>query len=267
MQQSVRRILFFFLTLSTLVVSAQSTALPERPNPPRLVTDFTMTLSGEQQQLLEQKLRNYNDSTSTQIAIVVVKDLGLYEISDYAIALGQKWGIGQKDKDNGLLILWSTGNRKIYIATGYGMEEKVPDAIAKRIVNQLIVPYFREARYYEGLDLATSEIAARLSGTYQAEPIEEEGDGLFFFFLIFVLLIFVFIFLASKSRNNRFNDRNRGGGMMSGGGFYPPWIITHGGSGPSGWGNSGGGWDSGGGSDFGGFGGGDFGGGGAGGDY
>jgi uncharacterized protein len=254
-----------------LVATAQSTALPERPNPPRLVTDFTMTLSNDQQAMLEQKLRNYADSTSTQIAIVVVKDLGLYEISDYAIALGQKWGIGQKNKDNGLLILWSTGNRKIFIATGYGMEEKVPDAIAKRIVNQVLIPYFKEARYYEGLDLATSEIAARLQGTYQAEPQDQSGDGsLLFFALVFFLFILLFIYIASKSRNNRFNDRNRRGGMSNGGGFFPPWIITHGGSGPNGWGGSGwgnSGSDWGGGSDFGGFGGGDFGGGGAGGDY
>lgn len=245
--------------------------LPEQPNPPRLVTDFTMTLSQSEVNQLEQKLRAYEDSTSSQLAIVVVKDIGNYEMNQYATELALKWGIGQKDKNNGILLLWSTGNRKIYIATGYGMEEKVPDIIAKRIINNIIIPNFRAGYYYEGLDQATSEIMNRMSGQFtnpnQGEGNHQKGEFPVFGFLIMILILLFIIYIIYKNRGNGpFNDSRRSR-YGSGGGFYPPWIITH--SGGSSWGGGGfGGNDSGGGfGDFGGFGGGDFGGGGAGGDY
>lgn len=257
--------LIFLLFLTNLVIG-QNNDFPEKPNPPRLVTDFTMTLNQEETQALEQKLRAYADSTSSQIAIVVVKNIGDYEMNQYATELAMKWGIGQKGKNNGILILWATGIRKIYIATGYGMEEKVPDIIAKRIVDQIIKPNFKLGQYYQGLHLATDEIIARMSGQFEGDTVE--GDGEFPFILIFVLIIFLVILTSIIKRNggrgNRFNDRNRGGfGDGFGGGM--PWIISSGGGsswgGGSDWGGSSGG------SDFGGFGGGDFGGGGAGGDY
>lgn len=258
---------FLLFVLLGQFALGQTGDFPEKPNPPRLVTDFTMTLNQEETSNLERKLRAYNDSTSTQIAIVVVKNIGDYEISQYAIELALKWGIGQKGKNNGLLILWATGNRKVYIATGYGLEEKVPDAIAKRIVNQLIIPNFKLGQYYQGLNLATDEIIARMSGQFESEA---SGDGEFpvflFILIIFLIIGFILIIIGIIKKNggkgNRFNDGNRGGGF--GGGL--PWIISSGGG--SSWGGGGNDWgggDSGGG--FGGFGGGDFGGGGAGGDY
>lgn len=259
---------YTFLLFVCLAQSAlgQTGDFPEKPNPPRLVTDFTMTLNQEETSNLERKLRAYNDSTSSQIAIVVVKSIGDYEISQYATELALKWGIGQKGKNNGLLILWATGNRKVYIATGYGLEEKVPDAIAKRIVNQLIIPNFKLGQYYQGLNLATDEIIARMSGQFEEDGAssDEEFPIGFLIMLFIMLLIFMMIIRRNGGRGNRFNDRNRGGGF--GGGM--PWIITHSGGsswgGGSDWGGNSGGF---GGGDFGGFGGGDFGGGGAGGDY
>jgi uncharacterized protein len=265
MHKKIIQYIFISLLLFGQLILAQSSDFPDPPNPPRLVTDFTMTLNQEETNALEQKLRAYRDSTSSQIAIVVIKNIGDYEISQYATELALKWGIGEKGKNNGILILWATGNRKIYIATGYGMEEKVPDAIAKRIVNQLIIPNFKLGQYYQGLNMATDEIIARMSGQFEEDQTNaEEGFPLGFFLILFVMLfIFMMIIRRNGGRGNRFNDRNRGGGF--GGGM--PWIITH--SGGSGWGggsDSGSDW-GGGGSDFGGFGGGDFGGGGAGGDY
>lgn len=260
MFQKIKNLILVLLLFSSQIILGQNSDFPEKPNPPRLVNDFTMTLSQEETSALEQKLRNYNDTTSSQIAIVVVKSIGDYEINQYATELAMKWGIGQKGKNNGILILWATANRKIYIATGYGMEEKVPDIIAKRIVNELIIPNFKLGQYYQGLNVATDEIIARMSGQFKGD--DKQGDGefpfVFFIILLFVLLIFMYIARKNGGRGNRFNDRNRGGGFMGGG---MPWIITN--SGGSSWGGGGG--DSGGG--FGGFGGGDFGGGGAGGDY
>ncbi len=263
----IKSFLFVILLTVSHLALAQTDVFPEKPNPPRLVTDFTLTLTREETTALEQKLKAYADSTSSQIAIVVVKDIGDYDISQYAPELAMKWGIGQKGKNNGLLILWATGPRKIFIATGYGMEEKVPDAIAKRIVNQLIIPNFKLGQYYQGLNLATDEIIARMSGQFveenQGGGEEEFPFGFFVMMLIFMIILFIII-RKNGGRGNRFNDRNRGGfGGGLGGGL--PWIISN--QGGSSWGSGGdwGGGDSGGG--FGGFGGGDFGGGGAGGDY
>ncbi len=265
-----KTLLLFIFWLINLVAKAGVDNLPEQPKPPRLVTDFTMTLSQNELAQLEQKLRAYEDSTSSQLAIVVVKDIGNYEMNQYATELALKWGIGTKDKDNGILLLWSTGNRKIYIATGYGMQEKVPDIIAKRIINNIIVPNFRAGYYYEGLDQATNEIMSRMSGQYtnplQGQQDHQAGKFPIGALLMMLLMVLVILYIISKNKGNGpFNDRRRQRYGNGGGGFYPPWIITH--SGGSSWGGGGDSDWSGGGSDFGGFGGGDFGGGGAGGDY
>ncbi len=253
-----------FLLLFAQISFGQNGDFPEKPNPPRLVTDFTLTLNQDEINALEQKLKAYSDSTSSQIAIVVLKNIGDYEISQYATELALKWGIGVKGKNNGLLILWATGNRKVYIATGYGFEEKVPDAIAKRIVNQLIIPNFKLGQYYQGLNMATDEIIARMSGQFEGDQSQSEEGFPIEFLFIGLLFLFILLYIIRKNNGggNSFKNRNRGG--FGSGGL--PWIISSGGG--SSWGGGGSDWgsgDSGGG--FGGFGGGDFGGGGAGGDY
>lgn len=233
------------------------TAIPDKPNPPRLVNDFVGILSSSERSQLEQKLRSYNDSTSTQITIVIVKTTEPYPIGDFAFQIGRKWGVGQQNKNNGLVLAWATETRKIFIAPGYGLEGAIPDAIAKRIITNTIAPAFKQEQYYQGLDEATTEIIRRASGEYKGEP-EQNRDGddgsSAIFIALFVFLIIIFII----SRRNRGggSNRNRGGGW-GGPVFFP--TSTY-----SGWGNSGGGSSGGG---FGGFGGGSFGGGGAGGDY
>lgn len=249
------------LLLLVVIARAQTTAensIPARPNPPRLVNDLVGILQPQQRDALEQKLRAYNDSTSNQIAVVIVKTTDPYPIGDFAFQVLRQWGVGQKDKNNGLVLAWATQDRKIYISTGYGLEGAVPDAIANRIITEILRPAFREEKYYEGLDAATTEIIKRAQGEYKAEPSAtgDDGGGVGIIVIILVImLIFWFI-----SRNNRGGgNRNRGGG-----GFMPVFLPTT----YSGWGSSSGGFgggDSGGG--FGGFGGGSGGGGGAGGDY
>lgn len=246
------------LWLMSLTGWAQETAndiIPDRPNPPRLVNDYAGMLQPGERQQLEQKLKAYNDSTSTQIAIIIVKTTQPYPIGDFAFQVGRKWGVGQKGKSNGLVLAWAPGDRKIYIATGYGLEGAIPDAVANRIVDNIIVPAFKEQRYYDGLDAATTEIIKRASGEYKAEPKSDDGDSTWIVFLVFaVILVFIIIGMRNRGGGNRY--RGGGGGPI----FFPPTTY-------SGWGSSSsGGGDSGGGS-FGGFGGGSFGGGGAGGDY
>ncbi|MEZ0539403.1 TPM domain-containing protein [Fibrella arboris] len=246
------------LTLHAQVVPDDS--LPDRPSPPRLVNDLVGMLSPGEVQQLEQKLVAYNDSTSSQLAIVVVKSTGLYEPSDYAFSIGRKWGVGQKGKNNGVVLLWATGTRKIFIATGRGMEGVLPDAIAKRIVSQIIVPNFKQQQYSQGLNEAVDEMFRRATGEYKAAPAsaDDSGGGEL---IIWLIIIGVIIFFVIRSRGGG------GGGTRyrGGGGMFLPYTTF------SGWGSSSGSWggggSSGGGGGFGGFGGGDFGGGGAGGDY
>ena len=218
-----------------------------------------MKLSGSELQSLEQKLRGYADSTSTQITVVIVKTTGDSDPYDYAMKIAKDWGVGQAGKNNGLVLLWAVETRKLRIVTGRGMEATITDAISKRIINTILKPYFQAGQFYQGLDEATSEIMRRASGEFEAEPQGEEGS--IFPFLIIILIVIVFLIIASK----RGGGRNGGRGFSSGSGWGGPIIFTSGGS--SGWGGGSSGGGGGGGFDFGGFGGGDFGGGGAGGDY
>lgn len=258
-------VLGLLLTLLPVRLLAQigSTAdsvIPARPNPPRLVNDFVGILSSGERAQLEQKLRAYNDTTSTQITIVIVRTTEPYPIGDFAFQVGRKWGVGQKGKNNGLVLAWATQTRKVFIATGYGLEGAIPDAIAKRIISNTIVPAFRQEQYYKGLDDATTEIIQRAQGEYRADrDTSSDGGGGSILFVVILVLFIVFIIAR----------RNRGGGNSGnrGGGFFPPVFFPP--STYSGWGGSSGGFGGGGGGGggFGGFGGGSFGGGGAGGDY
>jgi uncharacterized protein len=239
---------------------------PEVPNPPRLVNDFTGTLSAEELGKLEQKLLAYSDSTSTQVSIVLLGSVGVYDISDYAFQLGEKWGIGGKGKDNGILILAAMNDRKVFIATGRGMEGVVPDALAKRIVNNLILPNFKTEAYYLGLDEATTMIFKLASGEYKADEVMADEDNPIFGILF--LLFFIFIFVVLPIIKNRKDNNNHMGGKGGGIDFWTTLLLANalGGGGRGRSGGSFGDFSSGGGS-FGGFGGGSFGGGGAGGSW
>ena len=249
------RLLVLLALLISLGTSAQT--LPPRPNPPHLVNDLAGLLQPAEAEALERKLVTYDDSTSSQIAVVTVANLGGDDIADYAQKLYEAWGIGRKGKNNGILVLVAQQEHQARIQTGYGLEGAVPDALAKRIISNTLVPAFRQNQYYAGLDKGTDELIALAKGEYQADPADarpqgrRDGSGSGFpFWAIIILLVVVFTML-----------RNRGGGGGNrgfGGGFIPP-IIFGGGFG----GGGGGGFGGGGGGGFGGFGGGSSGGGGA----
>lgn len=250
---------YFIVLLFPFLVFAQE--IPEKPNPPKLVNDFVGgLLSSEQISQLENKLVAYNDSTSSQIVIVIVKSTEPYVIADYALELGRKWGVGQKDFNNGIVLLWAPGDRKVTIQTGYGMEGVLPDIYANRIIRDIITPNFKAEQYNEGLNLAVDEIFKYASGEYKADPKDKSGDmsGL----VIFVLLLILVIYIIAKNRGNGGGGR----GLFDNSGS-PYTTYTGWGRQSGNWGGGGGGWSGGGGGGFGGFGGGSFGGGGASGGY
>lgn len=261
-------ILFFTLVLCAFAVFAQD--FPERSN--TLVTDYTNTLSAEDKQRLESKLVAFNDSTSTQIAIVMIRSIGSYDVNEYGAALGRKWGIGQKEKNNGVLILVAINDRKLTIQTGFGAEGALPDIVTQEIRVNDINPRFKAGDYYGGLNAGVDQIIKYTKGEYKADKKpqakHESGGGSVLIVIIIVIVIIILIF------------RNRGGGggrqiIGSRGGASPFWwflagnMLGGGGRGGDWGGFSGGGNDSGGGDSggFGGFGGGDFGGGGSGGSW
>ncbi|MBZ1325907.1 TPM domain-containing protein [Aquirufa sp. 15D-MOB] len=242
------------ISLSVPVLMAQS-GIPEKPN--GYVVDLSNKLSPEEKQNLEQKLRGYADSTSTQLEIVIVPTTGNTDPYDYAMEIGKSWGVGQKGKNNGLVLLITSETRKIRIVTGRGLESVLPDAICKRIINRILKPALKQGDYFGGIDAATTEMMQRASGTFQSEGGGEKQDGIPLVFIILLVFVIITIIRAIKNRGGGSGPGSTGGGM-----FFPP-IFMGGGNSGRGFGGNGGG----GGFDFGGFGGGDFGGGGAGGDF
>ena len=241
--------------LPLLGASAQS--IPPRPSPPRLVNDLAGLMQGGEADALEQKLVTYNDSTSSQIAVVTVPNLDGDDIADYAQKLYEAWGIGRKGKNNGILILVAKQEHTARIQTGYGLEGAVPDALAKRIISNVLVPAFRQNQYYAGLDRATDQLIALAKGEYKADPADARpqgrdrtGSGIPFWLIIGVMVL---IFTLLRNRGGGGGRGNRG----FGGGFIPPIIFG------GGFGGGGGGFGGGGGGGFGGFGGGSSGSGGA----
>lgn len=254
------------MLVCTLSVNAQK--VPTPPDPPRLVNDYANMLTPAQINALEQKLVAYNDTTSTQIVIAIVKTVGDYAMVDYALKLGREWGVGGKKFNNGVVILIAKDDRKAFIATGYGMEGPLPDATCKQIVDHDIIPNFKRENYYGGLDKATDDIIAAAAGEYKAPLKKDNGEGSgAIFFIIFIVIILFIIFLSSRGGGgggggNMYSRRGSGLGPFIGGALLG--SMLGGGRGGGFGGSSGGGFGGGG---FGGFGGGSFGGGGAGGGW
>ena len=234
-----------------------------------LVTDYTNTLNDADKQQLESKLVAFNDSTSTQIAVVIIKSVGDYDINDYAQKLGRAWGIGTQGKNNGILILVALGDRKVSIQTGYGSEGAVPDVTTHEIIQNDITPHFKQSDYYGGLNAATDDLIKFMKGEYKAakkpQTANDQSSGGGGGIIILIIIVVVILIIV-------FRGRGGGGGQIYGGrgGASPFWWFLGGamlGRGSGGWGGFSGGDDnggsSGGGGGFGGFGGGDFGGGGS----
>lgn len=158
MKKIFRNILL--IVLASISLSSYAQNFPDKPS--RIVNDYANLLSPQEQNALENKLVGFSNQTSSQIAIAVVKSLEGYDKASYAYGLAEHWGVGQKGRNNGILILvkpkYQNEDGEVFIATGYGLEGAVPDAITKRIVNNEIIPYFKQEMYYKGLDEATNRI-------------------------------------------------------------------------------------------------------------
>lgn len=255
--------IFFVISFS---VSAQD--IPSRPVPPRLVNDFANVLSAKQEQLLENKLVRFNDTTSTQICVVTIDDLGGTTVADFAYQIGEKWGVGHKE-NNGAVILIKPkkGNESggVTIQTGYGLEPFVTDAVSKRIIEQVMIPSFKENDYYTAIDKATDVIIGLVSGQFSADDYNsgEDISGIAALIIILIIIAFVVILFGMGNRNNGGTMSNRGDDSLWKTLFWASLFFNNHSRNSSWGGFSGGSGGFGGGGGFGGFGGGHFGGGGA----
>lgn len=249
------------ILLCGLGVRAQN--IPEKPNPPRLVNDFAGMMSGDEQHELEAKLEGFARTTSNRIVVVTVKSLDGADVSQYAVQLGIKWGIGKSGKDNGVVVLASLDDHKINISTGKGLEGALTDIQCGKIIRNEMAPAFKEQHYYQGFSKAAEAIIAATKGEYQADKNGgKKNISLTAIIIGIIFIVFIISFFRRKGGGGGGNYMSRGGSVD---GFAAGWLLSSllgGGSRGGGWGSGGGGGgDSGGG--FGGFGGGDFGGGGA----
>ena len=263
----MKRILLILTVFgAVLSISAFSaSAIPSRPEPPRLVNDLAGLFTEIQAASLERVLVAFDDSTSNQIAVVTVEDLEGYEASEYATRIGLDWGVGSERFDNGIVILIkpkNTTSGQVFIAVGYGLEGAVPDAYAKRIINSEMIPHFMETDYFGGVSDAC-EILMKLASGEISEIREDEDDHEALIALaIFLFIIMILILVIASQEGKGGNGKGGNGGRR----IYTGPIITSGHN-YGGWSSSRGSFGGGFGGGFGGFGGGSFGGGGAGGSW
>jgi len=199
------RYLLGFALLAFTLLSAEP-ALPELTS--RVVDEATL-FSAAQKAELESTLKNHENNTSNQIVVVTLKSLEGYDIRDYGLELGRAWGIGQKDKNNGVLLIIAPNERKVSIEVGYGLEGALPDATAKSIIDQEILPYFKEGDYFGGAKFGVDAIISAIKGEYVPYEVESSSKSFKFTDLI-MPLIFLFVFIAGPvfGKKNKFDANN-----------------------------------------------------------
>lgn len=237
------------LLMVCLLVSAFSFAqfeIPPKPEFQTSVYDYANLLSANEKAQLEEKLVKYSDSTSSQIVVITIESLKNEDVLALATKWGQAWGLGQAKEDNGTIVLVAKDERKIAIAPGYGLEDRLTAGQGGEIIRNIIVPEFKAGSYYNGLDKGTDAIIDVYKGKYKGERKSNKKDS--FPIIPFIIIVIVILVLISRGKRNGGNS----GGLGRAPSLLDVIILSNLGR------SSGGGF---GGSSGGGFGGGGFGGG------
>ena len=236
------------LLLWLFIATAQALTFPALSG---RVVDEGQMLDPATREQLTQTLQAHEKATGEQVVVVTVPDLQGTPIEDFGYQLGRAWGIGQKDKNNGALLIVARDDRKLRIEVGYGLEDRLTDAQASVIINQVITPAFKAGNYNQGISDGVGAILQVLGGTALAEPAYASGQGsgddvmaehpgvVVLLFILFVLVVAACQFYGicnsggGGSRSGGFGGGGFGGG--GGGGF-------RGGGGSFGGGGASGGW-------------------------
>jgi uncharacterized protein len=238
------------LTLGAMVIflgiTAAAWALDVPPSPRGRVSDYTGTLTGSQIQGLDGQLARFEQETTNQIAVVLIPTLGGDSLEDYSIRLAEKWQIGSRGRDNGVILLVVMQDRKVRIEVGYGLEGVLPDSLAGEIVRQEMAPLFRQGQFYQGILAGVNAIMAATKGEYRPTGGSGRSGSLSWFWTLFLALFLLSAMAGGFRRRSPYSRRGRG--LMVGGPFW--WGGGFGGG--FGGGGFGGGGFSGGGGGFGG---------------
>ncbi len=208
---------FLIFCLSSLSSPNIFGAPPTYPSLTGRVVDQAGILTSVQKDQLSIVLEKHEQKTSNQVVVAIVRSLEGHDIAEYAVGLFRYWQLGQKDKNNGVLLLIAIDDREIDIEVGYGLEGTLTDAISHNIIQQKMVPFFKQGNYPAGVVAGVNSILLALDGEYvatgdSANPEESDNETSWF-----VLGPFLFFFLIMVFIRNR-----RGGG---GGGGFPNTMM------------------------------------------
>ncbi|MFO1430431.1 MAG: YgcG family protein [Candidatus Competibacteraceae bacterium] len=212
------------------------------------VTDLAGLLTPAQRTALESRLQAFEAAKGSQIAVLIVPTTRPETVEQYALRVAEAWKLGRKGVDDGALLLVAKDDRTLRIEVGYGLEGVLNDATAKRITNEIIVPAFKQGRFYEGIDAGVERMIRVIEGEPLPPPTKAESQGEsqsdLFPLVIFGLFLVLILLSNLSSRTGRWSNRGRYYGGGFGGGYYGGGF---GGGGFGGGGGSGGGFSGGGG--------------------
>lgn len=212
--QSLLRCLAFvaFLFGATLSMAADLQAIPALSSP---VTDVTNTLSATEQQALAQKLSAFTQKKGSQIAVLIVPTTQPEDIAQYSLRVVEAWQIGRDKQDDGVIILLAKDDRKMRIEVGYGLEGAIPDAVAKRIVSDVMAPYFRQGDFSGGLNAAVDQLMALISGEALPAPAKKQaGESSFFDYLPILMFGAIFSGMVLRAIFGKFFGSALNGGAL-----------------------------------------------------
>ncbi len=202
---------FCLLVGNGYALLAQEQFIPPRPERFTPVVDSAQVLWPAQIQSLTQTIKRFEDSTGTQIAVVLLPSLKGYTVEEYAFQWFKKWEYGQQKNNNGVLIFAAINDRKVHIEVGYGLEGAIPDAYAKRIIENQIKPNFRGSNYFQGVNEAVYALIELANGEAYEETAKEPVEWYWYLLvviflvllpLVLVILIIVWIVKAIKKKPN-----------------------------------------------------------------
>ncbi|KJF83461.1 TPM domain-containing protein [Photobacterium angustum] len=244
----IKKVLYF--TGLLLLVSQVCFAQPTFPKLTGRVVDDAHILNASQTKQLEQLLADEEKQSSNQVVVVTIPSTNGIPIADYGYQLGRKWGIGNKEHDNGVLLIVAYNDKKIRIEVGYGLEGAIPDATAISIINHEIKPEFKSGQFATGIENGVLAILGAIKGEYKPVVQEEKPSYDLYLFILFVIVIQIIAFSRRKSNRSQYYRRN--GDVFTSGGFGSGNFPRSGGNGGGFGGGSSGGGFSGGGGGFGG---------------
>ena len=197
----MRKILLTLLLISSFCLANITDSFPQLSG---RVVDTANLLSQSQKETLSSILKIQEEQTSNQIVIVTLNSLDGYEIAEYSYQLARHWGIGQNNKDNGVLLVISLKDRKLRIEVGYGLEGALTDKISHEIIEYTLKPKFRQTQYFEGIQESINQIILAIKGEYaQDEKVKNDSSSSELFPILFFMIIFASMIFTNISKKLR----------------------------------------------------------------